>query len=104
MGLTLLLQRLIVGSVADRERLLRDLRERVKELRLLPVEMDVDLLGAQPRIDQLDLLAAPRLHRTGRTFIQVQDFEHARLPQRGRGKHAPPSLPRQRTTCNIARP
>jgi hypothetical protein len=47
-----------------------------------PVEMDVDLLGAERRIDQLDLLAPSRLHGTGRTLIQMQDLEHARLPQR----------------------
>ena len=47
-----------------------------------PVEMDVDLLGAEARIDELDLIAAPRLHGIGRTFIQMQDLEHACLPSR----------------------
>src|SRR5262245_1126794 len=45
-----------------------------------PVEMDVDLLGAEAGIDQLDLLAPSGLHRARRTFIQMQDFEHARSP------------------------
>src|SRR5262249_47069679 len=56
-----------------------------------PVEMDVDLLGAETRIDQLDLLAPSGLHRARRTFIQMQDFEHARSPHRpcrGNGPHA----------------
>jgi hypothetical protein len=56
-----------------------------------PVEMDVDLLGAEARIDQLDLLAPSGLHRARRTFIQMQDFEHTRSPQRpcrGNGPHA----------------
>src|SRR5262245_5471944 len=41
-----------------------------------PVEMDVDLLGAEARIDQLDLLASPRLHRACRTLLQMHDLEH----------------------------
>src|SRR5262249_45344780 len=56
-----------------------------------PVEMDVDLLGAETRIDQLDLLAPSGLHWACRTFIQMQDFEHARSPHRpcrGNGPHA----------------
>src|SRR5215468_3687516 len=44
-----------------------------------PVEMDVDLLGAEARIDQLDLLASSGLHWARRTFIQMQDLEHAPL-------------------------
>ena len=38
---------------------------------------DVDLLGAEAWIDELDLLASPRLHRTRRTLVQMQDLEHA---------------------------
>src|SRR5262249_56392673 len=56
-----------------------------------PVEMDVDFLGAEARIDQLDLLAPSGLHRARRAFIQMQDFEHARSPHRpcrGNGPHA----------------
>src|SRR5262245_47747917 len=41
------------------------------------VEMDVDLLGAEAWIDELDLLASPRLHRARRTLVQMQDLEHA---------------------------
>src|SRR5262245_32305098 len=44
-----------------------------------PVEMDVDLLGAEARIDELDLLASPRLHRARRTLLQMHDLEHAPL-------------------------
>jgi hypothetical protein len=62
-----------------------------------PVEMDVDLLGAEVRIDELDLLAAPRLHRMGRTLVQMQDFEHA-------GVSPQPSLPQRWTACNILQP
>src|SRR5262249_17200258 len=56
-----------------------------------PVEMDVDFLGAETGIDQLDLLAPSGLHRARRTFIQMQDFDHARSPHRpcpGNGPHA----------------
>src|SRR5499427_6110839 len=56
-----------------------------------PVEMDVDLLGAEAGIDQLDLLAPSGLHWACRTFVQMQDFEHARSPHRpcrGNGPHA----------------
>src|SRR5262245_18100794 len=56
-----------------------------------PVEMDVELLGAEAGIDQLDLLAPSGLHRARWTFIQMQDFEHARSPHhpcRGNGPHA----------------
>src|SRR5262245_63477838 len=45
-----------------------------------PVEMNVDLLGPEARIDQLDLLARPRLHRAGRRLIQMPDLEHALVP------------------------
>src|SRR5262245_36407210 len=45
-----------------------------------PVEMDVEFLGAETWIDQLNLLAASWLHRARRTVIEMQDFEHARSP------------------------
>src|SRR3979490_3451658 len=44
------------------------------------VEMDVDLLGAERRIDELDLLAAPWLHRAGRTLVEMHDLEQSGLP------------------------
>src|SRR6266851_3166139 len=49
------------------------------------VEMHVDLLGAERRVDELDLLAASRLHRVGRAFVQMHDFEQRESPTRGRG-------------------
>src|SRR6202047_2578788 len=41
------------------------------------IEVDVELLGPERRIDQLDLLAAPALHRARRTISQVENLEHA---------------------------
>jgi hypothetical protein len=43
--------------------------------------MDVDLFGAERRIDQLDLLPSPRLHGIGRTLVEVKNLEHAGLPR-----------------------
>src|SRR5690349_18873763 len=42
--------------------------------------MHVDLLGAERRIDELDLLAAPRLHRARRTLVEMHDLEQSGLP------------------------
>src|SRR5262249_15487429 len=58
------------------------------------IEMHIDLLGAEARIDELDLLAPASLHRASRTLLQAQNFEHALFP--------PMSLPRGRPACNIA--
>src|SRR3954467_692716 len=44
-----------------------------------PVEMHVDLLGAERWIDELDLLATPRLHRIGRALIQMEYLEQRYL-------------------------
>jgi hypothetical protein len=44
--------------------------------------MDVDFFGAERGIDQLDLLTPSRLHGIGRTFVEVKNLEHARLPGR----------------------
>src|ERR671937_2310223 len=44
------------------------------------VEMHVELISAEAWIDQLDLLASSSRHRAERTFVQMQDFEHARSP------------------------
>src|ERR1700730_3406497 len=41
------------------------------------IEVDVELLGPKAEIDQLDLLAAPALHRARRTISQVENLEHA---------------------------
>src|SRR5271165_1635095 len=45
-----------------------------------PIEVDIHLLGAESRVDQLDLLTAPASHRGSRTLAYVEDFEHARCP------------------------
>ena len=45
-----------------------------------PVEMHVELIDAEAWIDQFDLLAPSSGHRSDRTFVQVQDLEHARPP------------------------
>src|SRR6266851_1113402 len=49
------------------------------------VEMHVDLLGAERGVDELDLLAASRLHRVGRALVEVHDLEQRESPTRGRG-------------------
>jgi hypothetical protein len=54
------------------------------------IEVDVELLGPKARIDQLDLLAAPALHRARQTISQVENPEHALFA---------PSNPR--CLCNI---
>src|SRR5580692_4175122 len=54
------------------------------------IEVDVELLGPKAGIDQLDLLAAPALHRARRTISQVENPEHALFA---------PSNPR--CLCNI---
>jgi hypothetical protein len=41
--------------------------------------MDVELLGAKARIDQLDLLAASSCHWSDRTLLQMHDLEHVPL-------------------------
>src|SRR4029077_9136024 len=69
-----------------------------------PVEMHVELIRAEALIDQLDLLAPSFRHRSDRTFVQMQDFEHARSPLAVPVKRETRgwlSLPRRRSTCNI---
>src|SRR5262249_48327729 len=43
------------------------------------VEMHVDLLGAERRVDQLDLLAAPARHRADRALAKMHELEHRSL-------------------------
>src|SRR5262245_45951865 len=60
-----------------------------------PIEMQVELLGTETCIDQLDLLASSFRHRICRALIQMQDLEHVRSPV--------PSLPQHFPACNIER-
>src|SRR5262249_14858677 len=60
-----------------------------------PIEMQVELLGTETGVDQLDLLASSFRHRICRALIQMQDLEHVRSPV--------PSLPQRFPACNIER-
>jgi hypothetical protein len=53
-----------------------------RSARSQPVEMDIELLGAEARIYQLDLLAASSCHWSDRTLLQMHDLEHGRSPLR----------------------
>src|SRR5262245_35052509 len=45
-----------------------------------PIEVNVDLLGTELRVYELDLLAASALHGMGGAFMKTKDFEHALSP------------------------
>jgi hypothetical protein len=44
------------------------------------IEMDVDLLGAERGVDQLDLLAAAARHWPDQILVEMHELEHGSLP------------------------